>query len=88
MHLCHRPGIAVREVEGETIILDREGGQVHTLNETAALVWSLCDGTRSVEEVGASLAERFEVEREVAERDSAALMMQLQELGLLVEKNL
>ena len=48
-------GIITREIEGELLVYDRTRDRAHCLNETAAAVWSLCDGRRSVCEIALTL---------------------------------
>ena len=73
-----------RVVDGETVLLDREGDRVHQLNATASFVWSKLDGNASAEDVAAAVTEAFEVEPETAARDVSALLDQFRTLNLLV----
>jgi hypothetical protein len=78
-----REGLQVREIDGETVILDREGGLMHNLNATAAFVLGAMDGRRSEKEIWEALAEAFEVSLETAEKDTRALIARFRELGIL-----
>ena len=49
--LARRDGIITKEVEGELLVYDVTRDKAHCLNETAAAVWHLCDGRRSVSEI-------------------------------------
>jgi hypothetical protein len=50
------------EVVGQDYVLhDDRTGQVHFLNETAALVWDLCDGAHTVDEIAGAVARRYAV---------------------------
>lgn len=80
-----RDGIQVREVVGDTLVLDLESGRIHQLNETAGFIWRACDEAPSVEELAGRLASAFEVGHDVALRDVAETMARLQALNLLVE---
>ena len=40
MYLKPRANLAVRDVEGETVVFDRDGGRIHQLNPTATFVWA------------------------------------------------
>lgn len=45
---CRRDeGLAAEKVGGEFALHDGSTGRVHFLNETAAVVWDLCDGSRT-----------------------------------------
>jgi len=78
-----REGLQVREIDGETVVLDREGGLMHNLNATAAFVLGAIDGRRSQKEIWEALAEAFDVSLETAEKDTRALLERFQELGIL-----
>jgi hypothetical protein len=80
-----RPDVLVRETDGELVILDRTRGLVHQLNGTASLVWKRCNGDRSVRDIAAEVAATFDVSIDTAQRDIAATVRQLAELGLLVD---
>lgn len=46
-----REGLVIEELGAEVLIYDTMNDQAHTLNRTAALVWKLCDGKRTVGEI-------------------------------------
>ncbi len=58
---ARRDGLLVHEVDGEMVVYDRDRHRAHRLNQTAALVWSNCDGTTSVAEIAAQLATELEL---------------------------
>ena len=72
-----------RLIEGEIVILDREGGKVHQLNPVASCIWNSCDGSSSVDSIAERLVANFDVAPEKALRDVEALLQELQGLGLL-----
>ena len=43
-----RPGYKLAELEGESMLYHGAEGKALYLNETASMIWRLCDGTRSV----------------------------------------
>jgi methyltransferase-like protein len=51
------------------------------LNSVAAFVWEQLDGRRSGSDVVAAVLERFEVDRERAEKDYLELLDTLEEIG-------
>jgi len=51
-----------------TVILIMSG-MMHQLNLVGGMVWSLCDGTRSLDDVVDALLTEFDVERDVLEGD-------------------
>jgi hypothetical protein len=47
--------VLVQEVQDETVVYDEERDRAHHLNRTASLVWSHCDGEKSVADIAAAL---------------------------------
>ena len=73
----------MREIEGETVILDTEGGRMHNLNATATFILGAIDGRRSTREIWEAVADVFDVPLGKAEEDTKALIEQFRELGIL-----
>ncbi|MDH3493386.1 MAG: PqqD family protein [Acidobacteriota bacterium] len=46
-----RNGIVVQDLQEETLVYDLESNKAFCLNETSALIWKACDGTRTVSEI-------------------------------------
>ena len=46
-----RKNVRAIQVEGETMLHDSTVQKVYVLNPTAALVWSLCDGDHTLEQM-------------------------------------
>jgi hypothetical protein len=78
-----REGLTARSVDGEFLVVDRDGRQVHYLNATAGYVWSLLEKGASVEDVVARVVEHFEVERSTATREVESLIERLETLNLV-----
>jgi coenzyme PQQ synthesis protein D (PqqD) len=57
-----RSGVLVDHVRDETIVYDEERQQAHSLNRTAGFVWTHSDGTRSVSDLAALLANELGIE--------------------------
>jgi pyrroloquinoline quinone biosynthesis protein D len=55
-----RPEIRIETVDDELVLYDATSGRAAYLNDTAAVVWKLCDGERSVEEIGVLLAREID----------------------------
>lgn len=56
------PDLVFREDNDGGLIFDPATGDVQVLNETAAFICTLLDGTKTVEEVVAAVLAEFEVE--------------------------
>ena len=52
-----RADLTVVELDGEAVIFDERAQTLHHLNPTATLVFTLLDGTASVDELAADIAE-------------------------------
>lgn len=51
--------LVVQELHGELLIYDLKIHKAFCLNETAALVWQACDGTKTVFEISRQLNKKF-----------------------------
>ena len=78
-----RPGLPVREIEGETVILDPENERMHTLNPTAAFIFEAINGERNLRTITQMVTEHFDVGLDVAEGDAREVIRKLGELNLL-----
>jgi len=78
-----RPDLNVRQLDGETVALDRRNGLIHQFNQTASHIWELCDGKMSMKEIVENFSETFDVDSSVATKDVTAIVKQLKELNLL-----
>jgi pyrroloquinoline quinone biosynthesis protein D len=72
-----------RLIDKERVILDRKTNHIHQLNETAARVWSLCDGRKTPSEIGWRLAQLFQVDAETAVPDVQRIVRAFERTGLL-----
>jgi len=49
------------EVDGEAVLLQETDDELHRLNVTAALVWSLLDGVTTLEAIARDISEELEL---------------------------
>ena len=59
---------------------------LYTLNETAARIWELIDGKRTVTEIKEKMIEDYEVTSEEAEGDLIEHLQQLAEIKAIIER--
>ena len=78
-----RNELAVVELDGEAVIYDEESGDLHHLNPTATIVFSLCDGTATVKELSSEIATAFGVPLDDVELQVRALLRQFRKSDLL-----
>lgn len=77
------PACHVRDLGGEQVVYEPRSHEVVALNRTAAFVFGLCDGTRTVAELEQALCERYDAPREVLRRDLEATLASLRAKGVL-----
>jgi len=67
----------------EVVIYDGNAPQLLVLNDIAAGVWLMIDGTRSIGEITAEILRHVEAERETVARDVVAFLSQLEQRKLI-----
>jgi PqqD family protein of HPr-rel-A system len=78
-----REDLATAELDGEAVIYDERSGDLHHLNPTATIIFSMCDGTSTVREMSGEIAEAFGVPADDVERQIRSLLKEFREAGLL-----
>jgi hypothetical protein len=56
-----KPGITVKDIGGETLLYSANEEAIHILNPTAQLIWELCDGEHTVEDMEQAIRANFSV---------------------------
>ncbi|MCF6156505.1 MAG: PqqD family protein [Candidatus Brocadia sp.] len=56
-----KQGILVQDMGRETLLYSTEGKAIHVLNPTAKLIWELCDGGHTREEMEQVIRTRFSI---------------------------
>ena len=54
-----KANLTIQDIGDETIVYDPERENVHVLNQTAQLIWNLCDGEHTMDEIHKFLIEQF-----------------------------
>jgi len=54
-----KDNLVVQELEGEVLIYDLEKNKAFCLNETSALVWQSCDGSRTIADISDFVGKRL-----------------------------
>ena len=68
----------------ETVLYNEESGAIHVLNPTALLVWNLCDGEHSIEEIENTMRAEFSVsEDQSVSKDIEEVIERFSKEGLL-----
>jgi pyrroloquinoline quinone biosynthesis protein D len=79
--LAAKARVQTDRVSGQVVLLDPEG--VLVLNSTGAAIVGLCDGRRTIEEMVAERAERYDAPPASLSGDVAAYLARLGDRGLL-----
>ena len=69
--------------DGSILLFTPHAGAAIPLNASGAAIWTLCDGTRSVDEIVGQLAEDYDAPRDQIETDSRRFLAEMTRLGLL-----
>lgn len=72
-----------RRIGDEMVVIMEQADSVHILNKTAAAVWELCDGERSLDYIASRICDRFEVDFETARADTREIISRLEKVGIL-----
>lgn len=75
--------IAWRAVEGQAILFDTVAGTMRQLSPVATLVWEALETERTVDEIAALVAARFQVGLDRAREDVSAFLPKLVERNLV-----
>lgn len=67
----------------EVMLHDRRNNLTHELNSSAAAVWLMLDGHRTLDQIVTELADRFRVLRNEVEVGVTEVVSQLEALGVL-----
>ena len=57
----NRDQIAVQAIGEETLVYDERHHQAWSLNSSAACIWHLCDGQKTIEQIAAAAADELRV---------------------------
>lgn len=80
-----REDLNYRTIDGQTLILNREKGQLHQLNPTASFIWDCCDGNSKLAEIVDRLAGTYDVDPSTARKDVEDVLSNLRSSNLLEE---
>ncbi len=72
-----------RRIGDEVVVIKDDGLATHVLNKTAAFIWELLDGQREIDNIAATLCERFDVPLEEARADVRETIEKLTLVGIV-----
>ncbi len=77
------PDYRLEKLDDELLLLHPAQAQVLYCNETASLIWQLCDGQRTGAEISALLAEQYPDAADVIARDVTSTLAQFHAHGAI-----
>jgi hypothetical protein len=80
-----KSGVHCTEVAGQTVLYDEDTDRVHLLDPTTSAVYELLDGSRSIDEVASSVAQRLQLPADLELIEVA--LQELSEAELLEEES-
>jgi PqqD family protein of HPr-rel-A system len=78
-----RGDLTIVELDGEAVVYDEVSGDLHHLNQTATLVFGLCDGSATGGELATEIAEAFGVPSAEVNDQVKGLLRAFRRAGLL-----
>ena len=78
-----REGVQALPLDDELVLYDPKDAQAHVLNATAAHIWTLCDGARTIEALAHSVAAAYALDYTQVHNDVHGLITSLANAGLL-----
>jgi len=80
----HSSSVVYRRINDEFLLIPltadiADMDSLYRLTETGAFIWELIDGELAISDITSKVAEVFDVEREVAEKDILAFFEEVQE---------
>lgn len=76
-------GFQIETLDGEIVLLHPTRNIIIYCNQTGALIWKLCDGTRTVDEITEILGAAYPEERDEIQIDVPATVQSLTSHGAL-----
>jgi hypothetical protein len=77
------PGVLVRTIEGETVLLNPGSGGHYGLDQVGSRLWELLAELGSLRAVFERMAEEYDVKAEDLRRDMLTLVQELADKGLI-----
>jgi len=81
--IVKRDDLMARRVQDELLLLDMKSQRIHQLNETASFIWDMWNQVPDTKEIARLLAQRFDVDEDMALSDVTGIVAKLRELKLL-----
>jgi hypothetical protein len=81
-YLVRSPFVAWRILWEETVIISPQERELHILNEVGTEIWSMADGSRTLQQIAQALSQTYEIAPEEVLPDVLALAQEMAEKGI------
>lgn len=78
-----RPEVSAYPLDDELVVYDSASAEAYVLNQTAARIWTLCDGSRTAPAVARDIAATYSLDYQQALADVHEFVSNLRRAGLL-----
>jgi len=78
-----RSDLTIEEIDGDLVVLDSNGEQIHQFNAPARIIWARLASGDTQTQIADTLIRKFNATREVIEADVEKMISQFDKLGLL-----
>ena len=75
--------VSLQRVGQEAILHDRRNGRAHVINESAAQIWELCDGRKTVDQIVSAFAADYALSAVDVRADVQYILAKFHELRVL-----
>ena len=75
--------LAVRKIENEIFVFNRQDSRIHCFNDTGAFLWECVKKTNDSTKIIQFLLDAYEIDNVKAENDTIAFLEQLRDVGLV-----
>ncbi len=77
-----RPDIVRKRVDEEVLLFDTQSQQAHFINQTAELIWDLCDGKHNEEDIAKEISSKYDMDMGRVLGDVRILLSEFEEKQL------
>ena len=75
--------VSLQRVGQEAILHDRRNGRAHVINESAAQIWELCDGQKTLDQIVGAFAAAYALPTADVQADVQYILAKFHELRML-----
>ena len=77
--------IIAREIQGETVLLNKENGDYFSLNKMGTEIYNCLNDGKEIEEIAHYLFEKYDADYETIKKDISELVSRLKSKNILSE---